>query len=52
MLFRTFDGRLMLAIHRPNHTAERAVFFEVRPTPDGGLKIARPTAAAHDPNEK
>ncbi len=52
MLFRTFDRRLMLAIHRPNHTAERAVFFEVRPTPDGGLKIARPTAAAHDPNEK
>ena len=40
MLFRTFDGRLLLSIHRPNHTAERAVFFEVRPTADGGLKIA------------
>ena len=30
MLFRAFDGRLMMALHRPNNTPrERAVFFEM-----------------------
>lgn len=30
MIFKTFDGRLMLALHQPNtHTKERAKFFEL-----------------------
>ena len=29
MLFRTFDGRLLMAIHQPNRRVERARFFEM-----------------------
>lgn len=29
MLFRTFDGRLVMVIHQPNRRVERARFFEV-----------------------
>jgi len=29
MLFRTFDGRLVMAIHQPNRRVERARFFEM-----------------------
>jgi hypothetical protein len=29
MLFRTFDDRLVMAIHQPNRRVERARFFEV-----------------------
>ena len=29
MLFRAFDGRLLMAIHQPNRRVERAHFFEV-----------------------
>jgi hypothetical protein len=29
MLFRAFDGRLLMAIHQPNRRIERARFFEV-----------------------
>ncbi len=33
MIFRTFDGRLMLTLHRPNRTpAERPVFIEIEET--------------------
>lgn len=36
MLFRTFDGDLRLAVHRPNITPlERAVFLSVREGTDG-----------------
>lgn len=36
MLFRTFDGKLMLTIHQPNDTPnERAIFIEVEETEDG-----------------
>lgn len=35
MLFRTFDGRLMLAVHQPNKTPfEREVFLELEETGD------------------
>ncbi len=35
MLFRTFDGKLMLTIHQPNDTPnERAIFIEVKETED------------------
>jgi beta-xylosidase len=30
MIFHTFDGRLMLSLHRPNHRPERPVFLPVR----------------------
>jgi arabinan endo-1,5-alpha-L-arabinosidase len=40
MLFRTFDGRLTLAVHRPNVTPhERAVFMPVVES-DDGLRLA------------
>ena len=40
MIFRTFEGELRLAIHRPNVTPnERAVFLPVEETPDG-LRLA------------
>ena len=29
MLFRAFDGRLLMAIHQPNRLVERARFFEM-----------------------
>ena len=29
MLFKTFDGRLVMVIHQPNRKVERARFFEV-----------------------
>jgi len=29
MLFRTFDDRLLMAIHQPNRSVERARFFEI-----------------------
>ena len=29
MLFRTFDDRLVMAIHQPNRKVERARFFEL-----------------------
>ena len=34
MIFRTFDGRLCIAFHRPNSPGgeERAKFFELRDT--------------------
>jgi beta-xylosidase len=32
MLFTTFDGRLVMAIHQPNRRVERARFFEVEDT--------------------
>jgi arabinan endo-1,5-alpha-L-arabinosidase len=36
MIFRTFEGRLMLTFHRPNHSPqERAVFVELEETCDG-----------------
>jgi arabinan endo-1,5-alpha-L-arabinosidase len=40
MLFRTFEGQLMLAVHRPNVTPnERAVFLPVEETAEG-LRVA------------
>jgi hypothetical protein len=39
MIFRDYDGRLLLTIHAPNRTPlERAVFFELTETEDG-LKL-------------
>lgn len=36
MIFRTFDGRLMLTMHRPNKAnRERAVFIPIKETKDG-----------------
>jgi len=36
MIFKTFDGRLMITIHRPNNgPAERAYFFEIEDTGTG-----------------
>ena len=41
MVFRTYDGRLLLAIHQPNTKPhERAVFIELEET-DSGLEIRR-----------
>lgn len=41
MVFRTFDGHLMLAIHSPNRTPhERAHFFAIEETA-GGLRLVR-----------
>ena len=35
MIFKTFDGRLMLTFHSPNQTPqERAVFIEIEETHD------------------
>ncbi len=34
MLFRTFDGRLVMVIHQPNRRVERARFFEVEDAGD------------------
>ncbi|MGC4073612.1 MAG: glycoside hydrolase family 43 protein [Nibricoccus sp.] len=40
MIFRTFDGRLMLTLHQPNKTPnERAQFFELEETSDGLLRL-------------
>jgi hypothetical protein len=39
MIFETYDGRLLLAIHTPNKTPhERAAFFPLRET-DEGLEL-------------
>ncbi|WP_201305435.1 glycoside hydrolase family 43 protein [Paenibacillus puerhi] len=41
MVFRAFDGRLMLAIHTPNQTPhERPLFLELTSGPGGKWKIA------------
>lgn len=41
MIFRTFEGNLRLAIHRPNVTPdERAAFLPIEETPDG-LRLGR-----------
>ena len=40
MLFRTFEGRLVMAIHQPNRRVERARFFEMDDSGDL-LKIVR-----------
>jgi len=40
MLFETFDGRLVMAIHQPNRKVERARFFEMEDTGDA-LRIKR-----------
>jgi hypothetical protein len=40
MLFRTFDDRLVMAIHQPNRRVERARFFEMDDRGDL-LKIVR-----------
>jgi hypothetical protein len=40
MLFTTFDGRLVMAIHQPNRRVERARFFEVDDSGDQ-LRIVR-----------
>jgi hypothetical protein len=46
MIFRTFDGDLRLAIHRPNVTPnERAVFLPVEESADG-LRLSHSVAAA------
>lgn len=43
MIFRTFDGRLMLTLHRPNNSPnERMMFFEVEDTGET-LRIKRPS---------
>jgi arabinan endo-1,5-alpha-L-arabinosidase len=34
MLFRTFDGRLVMTLHQPNRRVERARFFEMDDTGD------------------
>jgi arabinan endo-1,5-alpha-L-arabinosidase len=34
MLFKRFDGQLMMALHQPNKTTERARFFELEDTGD------------------
>lgn len=40
MIFRTFEGDLMLSLHQPNETPnERAQFFPLRETPDGLLEL-------------
>ena len=40
MIFRAFDGRLMVAVHTPNRTPdERPVFMEVKER-DGTLELA------------
>jgi len=39
MIFKTFDGQLMLTFHSPNKTpSERAVFVEIEETP-GGIRL-------------
>ena len=45
MLFTTFDGRLVMALHQPNRRVERARFFEVD---DSGrrLRIVREIGGA------
>jgi arabinan endo-1,5-alpha-L-arabinosidase len=35
MVFKTFDGRLMLALHSPNRSPERARFFPIAEEKDG-----------------
>jgi hypothetical protein len=40
MLFHTFDGRLVMALHQPNRRVERARFFEMDDSGDR-LKIVR-----------
>jgi hypothetical protein len=40
MLFRTFDGRLVLVLHQPNRTTERARLFEMEDTGDS-IRIYR-----------
>ena len=35
MLFRAFDGRLLMAIHQPNRRTERARLFEMDDSGDG-----------------
>lgn len=41
MIFERFDGQLMLVLHSPNKTTERALFFELDDTGDT-LRIVRP----------
>ena len=40
MLFRTFEGALVMAIHQPNRRVERARFFEMDDSGDR-LRIVR-----------
>jgi len=40
MLFHTFEGKLVMAIHQPNRRVERARFFEMDDSGDR-LKIVR-----------
>ena len=45
MLFTTFEGRLVMAIHQPNRRVERARFFEMDDSGDR-LKIVREIGGA------
>jgi hypothetical protein len=48
MLFQTFDGRLVMAIHQPNRRVERVRFFEMEDTGDA-LRIKREIASFTTP---
>jgi hypothetical protein len=48
MLFQTFDGRLVMAIHQPNRRVERVRFFEMEDTGDA-LRIEREIASFTTP---
>lgn len=47
MIFRRFDGQLMLVLHSPNKTTERARLFELEDTGET-LRIIRPFPAPAD----
>jgi hypothetical protein len=48
MLFRAFDGRLLMAIHQPNRRVERARFFEMDDSGDT-LRLVREAGALAAP---
>jgi len=38
LLFRAFDGTLMITFHQPNHRPERPIFRQIEET-DTGLRL-------------
>jgi hypothetical protein len=50
MLFRAFDGRLLMAMHQPNRRVERARFFEMDDSGDGIRLLREVTGAVRQPS--
>jgi len=48
MLFRTFDGRLQLALHRPNGNGRERAFFQPMDESGSGLRLATVNTSSGD----